>query len=268
MVSGFVHLPDKDIHYVHAGTGKRLLLCFHGYGSNAYFFRNSLSYLTPSFTIVSVDLPHHGKTKCAEDALLSKDELKKIIETLLHSFHQKTFSLFGYSIGGRICLCAVELFPMQVEQCVLAASDGLSFHPFYHFVTGTTSGSKLFKRFLSDEKNLRFIEAAKRYKLIAESKYRFVLHYLKTQEDRKKLQQIWHSLSLLVPHHRHLRNIIAQQSLPVQLFMGKRDTVIPLQKARKFIEGLPTVHLTVLDKGHRLLDEETLPLITQTLINR
>lgn len=268
MRSEYIYVHNQQFHHLRAGSGEHLLICFHGYRNDASLFKQFVPYLEQSFTIVSIDLPHHGKTVWDDKEILSKEELKKLIQALLDKFNAEKFSLLGYSIGGRVCLCVVELFAEQVAHCVLAASDGLVFNPFYYLVTRNNPGNSLFKRFLSDEKNLRIIEAARRCKLIADSKYRFVMHYLKTEDDRKKLQQIWNALSLLVPDHQNVKKLISQHTIPVFIFMGKRDRVISLRKAQKFKKGLPTAQLSLLEKGHRVLDDETIPLIAQTLMNK
>lgn len=268
MTSDVIHIGSKNFHYLQAGSGRRLLICFHGYRNDATMFRQFIPYLEHEFTMLSIDLPHQGKTIWDGDWIFSKEDLKILIPHLLEKFNAEKFSLLGYSIGGRVCLCAVELFPECIEQCVLAASDGLVFNRFYHFVTKNQPGSNLFKRFLSDEKNLGFIEIARRCKLITEKKYRFVMHYLKTDDDRIKLRQIWDSLALLIPDHPNLKKNISHYAIPVFIFMGRKDQVIPLRNAQKFVKGMHTAKLTILEKGHRVIDDETIPVIAQTLTGR
>lgn len=268
MTSDFVHIGNKNFHYLQAGSGRCLLICFHGYRNDATLFRQFIPYLEHEFTMLSIDLPYQGKTVWDDDRILSKEDLKILIQHLLDKFNAEKFSLLGYSIGGRVCLCAVELFPEYIEQCVLVASDGLVFNRFYHFVTKTKPGSSLFKRFLSDEKNLGVIEVARRCKLIPPKKYRFAMRYLKTDNDRRKLRQIWDSLSSLIPDHPGLKKIISHYAIPVFIFMGRRDHVIPLRNAQKFVKGLQTAALTIFDKGHRVMDDETIPIIAQTLTGR
>ena len=243
-----------------------MLVAFHGYGNDAFLFSTFVPYLEEEFTFVSIDLPYHGGTAWEKPDPFTKEMLKELILGMMQQFDVKQLSLLGYSIGGRICLCIAELLPRSVDQCVLIAPDGLVFNPFYHFVTRNKIGSALFHSFLSKDKNLRLIDRLQQYKLIDSARHRFIMHYLKTPDDRRQLLHRWQVLSLLVPDHKRLKQRITRHSIPISIYMGERDSVIPLAKAKQFMKGLTGATLNVLNKGHRVMDEETIPLIAQTLI--
>ncbi|MBS1782953.1 MAG: hypothetical protein JSS78_07790, partial [Bacteroidetes bacterium] len=92
-MSEFIRLEGGTIHYIKIGSGKRLLLCFHGYGNNASLFIPFQKYLSNDFTILSIDLPHHGRSKWTDGHLLHRHELKQLVETLMVQSNTSKFSL-------------------------------------------------------------------------------------------------------------------------------------------------------------------------------
>src|SRR5687768_15494147 len=136
--SGYIQLDNFELHYLKIGTGKKLLLAFHGYGNDASLFTHFDKYLSKDYTIYSFDLPHHGKSHCDDKHALEKKDVIKLVNTLKREMCVAQVSLMGYSMGGRICLTLVELMPDAIDMVVLIASDGLVFNKFYFFLTHTT----------------------------------------------------------------------------------------------------------------------------------
>jgi pimeloyl-ACP methyl ester carboxylesterase len=267
MQSRYIDIGTEQVHYLQAGSGRKLLLAFHGYGNDAYIFKYLARHVQDEFTLILVDLPHHGNTTWGESKL-SKQDLRLLVEKWMTEFSIGKVTLLGYSIGGRVCLCITEQLPELVDQCLLIAPDGLMFNPLYYFVTRNRVGKWLFRKFLEDEKNTRWITKLNRLNLIDDKKYRFAMHYLKTEADRRKLHDIWMNLSLLVPDSKYLEKIIRENKIHITIFMGQKDNIIPLVKARKFMNKLPTVTLHILQKGHRMLDNETISLIAKTIADK
>ena len=265
--SGYIELGQGRLHYLKIGSGKRLLLAFHGYGNSASLFYPFKAYLENDFTIVSIDLPHHGKTEWEKTALFHKKDLKELVIKLMSMFHADKCALIGYSLGGRVCLTIAEMMPAHVDCVLLIASDGLSFNPLYYFVTKTFIGKKIFRSFLSQPKRYRkFVDWMLHRKWIDESRYKFAMYYLGSERDRQLLLHVWSDLSLIVPNGRKLRSVIKKYHLPVFVFMGSYDRVIPVKKAEDFKKGLNSVKLFILEKGHRLFDADTLPQMAECLI--
>lgn len=147
--SGYISLGTNQLYYVKTGIGKRLLVAFHGYGNDAYLFTPFNKYLEQDFTIISIDLPHHGKSVWPDKIQFGKKELISLITTIKTDMGVEKVSLMGYSLGGRVCLTAVELMPEIVDKVLLMAPDGLVVNPFYYFATRNYIGRKLFKGFVT-----------------------------------------------------------------------------------------------------------------------
>jgi len=267
-ISGFVPLSGGNLHYLQFGRGKKLLLAFHGYGNNASLFLPFGRYLADEFTILSFDLPHHGQSKWAENALLQRHDLDTLLQTLAAGFSVSGFSLMGYSMGGRVCLTIVEMQPARVERCLLIAPDGLVFNPLYYFVTRTFVGKRIFRRFLTEPgRYMNFIEWLRKKEYLDASRYRFAMYYLESERDRSFLLQVWPAMSRIIPDRKRLRAAIIQRHTPLFIFMGAYDRVIPAVHAERFRKGLGSVKLFVLEKGHRVFDSESMPVMANCLIN-
>jgi pimeloyl-ACP methyl ester carboxylesterase len=265
--SGYLEIGQNSLHYLKYGSGSRLLLAFHGYSNSASLFYPFESYLGKEFTILSIDLPHHGKSKWPDSQLLHKEDLVKMVIGLKQEYHVEQVSLMGYSLGGRVCLCLAEWMPEVIESVVLIASDGLVFNPLYYFVTKTFFGKKLFRKFLTNPaKYLKFIDWLNNKKLLNPSQYKFAMYYLESDADRAFLLKVWPGMSLIVPRMNKLRKAITAHKIPVHIFMGSYDRIIPLPHAYKFRKGLNTVQLHILEKGHRAFDSQSMPQMANCLI--
>jgi pimeloyl-ACP methyl ester carboxylesterase len=268
MMSGYIALGDERLHYLSMGSGKKLLLAFHGYNNTAQIFQPFAHYLGREYTVISVDLPHHGKSEWPELRHFDVPQLKALIQFLFEEYKIDKLSLVGYSLGGRVCLKAVELMPAHIHKVLLIAPDGLAFNPFYYFLTRTKVGSTIFRRFLTDPRRYMYlIEFARKRKWLDESRYKFAMQYLQTPDARNFLLRVWPGMSRLIPDSRKLRKAIIKHSIPVHIFMGNYDRIIPVPLAKKFQKELETVQLHILEKGHRVFDSETLPDMAKCLLS-
>ena len=210
----------------------------------------------------SVDLPFHGKTVW-NDLPFTRQRLIKLVKEITARHKAPRFSLLGYSLGGRICMTIAEMMPELIEQMVLIAPDGLVFNLAYYLATHNFFGRKIFRGVLKNPSTFFALAdwLAKR-RLIGNSKHKFVTQYLETNAARVMLGNVWYGTKELVPDLGKLKQSIAAYRIPVYIYMGSYDSVIPLEHAEKFRQGLPTVHLEVLQKGHKILDHQTARIFT------
>lgn len=263
--SRFVSIGNEQLHYFEWGSGSKLLLAFHGYGDDARIFYLLKEYLERDYTIISVDLPHHGESQWRADKF-TRDHLQLLANTLLQQYNHKQLSLVGYSLGGRIALHLLQLMPERIEQMVLLAPDGLERNYYYYFFTRTASGKRIFHHMMEQPgAYLKTIDLLRRIRVADAGRHKFARHFLEEERRRQFLLKVWPCMSDLVAAPATLKKLIGNKKMPVTIFMGAHDKIIPVAQARKFAVGLPTVDIRVLDKGHRLLDSETAPQIASAL---
>ena len=122
-------LPDlPHLHSrVTGASGAPLVLFLHGFLGSADDWTGILPAFEPSFRCAVVDLPGHGRS-----AGTTSDRPYTILETatalieLIDEIDVPSFSLVGYSMGGRLALYVAAIYAMRVDRLVLeSASPGL-----------------------------------------------------------------------------------------------------------------------------------------------
>ncbi|MDQ0105724.1 Pimeloyl-ACP methyl ester carboxylesterase [Chitinophaga terrae (ex Kim and Jung 2007)] len=253
------YLPylNSVFHGIVDGSGKDLLICLHGFGESAAHFASLATTLGDVFTIVALDMPLHGQTLWHENRVFRKDDLQAVIDAVLKQFNFTRFSLLGYSMGGRLSLCVVELMPEKIDRLVLAAADGLKNNPWHMFVTQTSVGNWLFK-YNTYHPALFFalLNTWKRLGLLNQSVYKFALHRMNEPVKRELVYNVWTNLRRMMPDKKHCKQLLARYNVFTLLVFGKYDRVIPPVLGSRFLDGTFPSRLVVLDKGHQLISAE------------
>ncbi len=265
--SGYIKVGKEQLHYLKAGSGKKLLLGFPGYGhdgSSLLFFE---PFLKQEYTCIFIDLPHHGLSQWSPGVTFTRQNLKSMCLELMREYNVNEINLLGYSMGGRVCQTIIEELPLSVSKMTLIAPDGLAPNKYYFFFTRVPLGSWLFQSMLArPEPYIKVLSWLKNNKWISEWQHKFVSHYISTEAIRKQLSLVWPTMSKLMPSRKKVRNIIENKQIPVHLFMGKYDKVIPAALGKKFAKDAKSVQLHILDKGHHIIGADTASLIAQTLL--
>lgn len=261
-----ITIGREDLHYMQAGSGPRLLLAFPGYGHDAQSLLLFAPELQHMYTCLFFDMPHHGNSKWSAGAAFTKPMLTETCKLLMAMHNVNTVSLLGYSMGGRVCLTIAEQLPQIVDRMTLVASDGLIPNYYYSFFIRTPVGKALFLHMLHNPAPyIRLVQWLKRRGLISDWQYKFVQHYTGDAHTRKMLSLRWPAMGPLVPSITRVKNNIRHNNIPLNLFMGKFDRVIPASSGAKFAQGLPSAQLHILDKGHTIIGPDTVHTIAQTL---
>lgn len=266
--SNFITTPKGKIHYLKSGTGKRMIFAFHGFGDDCNYFKSYNEQIGQEFTIVSIDLPHHGLSVWKQNDYLTSGDLLMVIKEISNQEKVEQLNLLGYSIGCRVCLSLISEYPNFFSKCFLLAPDGLSINPFYFFVTRTFIGQQLFTWNLNHPQLLiQILQWSNKLNLIPTSKYRFIIPYLKSSRQRKTLLKSWPNLRYIQPNYKKLSKSLQAKKTEIILFIGKFDSVIPLSKVIQFQQKNPEVKVEQLNKGHKLNDETVVAHVSQKILN-
>lgn len=259
---------------VEYGEGDRLLICLHGFGESAGGFACLEPGLGDSYRIVAINLPYHGDTVW-HNQYFTPEILLEIIISIKDRYHQNTFSLLGYSMGGRLGLCLAETLlnqpnrlnqPNQLNQLILLAPDGLKHNGWYWFVTQTRVGGRIFYYSVRHPWFfLCLLKFSHKLGFMNDNRYKFTFSRMDTEEKRNEVYRIWNCMKKMRPRRRRIKTLLLKHKLPVLLLFGKYDSVIPPSLGRKFSRGLSACTCIVLEKGHRLLTGETAVLIRENL---
>lgn len=257
MSSFFLPYQKSRFHTVSYGTGEELLICLHGFGENANSF-NRLHYtLGNYFTVVALDLPLHGQTSWNEERRFSVEDLKAVILLILQHYSHKTFSLLGYSMGGRIALCVVQQMAERVDRLYLLAADGLKDNRWHIFATRTRIGNRLFK-YCTYHPQLFFglLHTWRGLGLISKGLHKFTFNSMNTLEKRERVYFVWSCMAEMMPDRELCKRLLNKFSIPTLLLFGKYDRVIPPVLGVRFMDGTFPCEMLVLEKGHQLVSEE------------
>lgn len=264
--SHFIDYAGSRLHYHRFGHGNQWLFCFHGYGETGEKFLFLKKSLSATHTIIAIDLPFHGHSSWQGPFLLEPTAIMNIIEQLAPPNIQ--IQLLGYSMGGRVCLRLLELYPQQIRSLVLLAPDGLHKNPWQKLATQTRWGNALF-RFTMQYPGWMFVLMwmATKTGLFNKSINKFAHHYLDDAEERRLLYRRWTTMRKFRPVMHRLKKIVATYQVPVHLLFGKYDRVIVSKHGYRLQKGLEKyITIQELEAGHHLLQEKYMTYLTDCLL--
>lgn len=252
----FIEYQRSRLHYHRFGYGDQWIICFHGYGEEGEKFLFLEEALSQTHTVIAIDLPFHGKTDWKGDLLLEPAVLMDIIRQIVPS--EIKMQLMGYSMGGRVCLRLLEMYPQQITRLVLVAPDGLHRNPWQKLATQTFPGNQLFRLTMQYPGWMfAMMGLLTKLGLFNKSISRFVHHYLDDASERQKLYQRWTTMRRFRPSINQLKTIIDTHQVPVHVLFGKYDRVILSKHGFRLQKGLEhLISVAELEAGHHLLQEK------------
>jgi len=235
--------------------------------------------LGKDYTIVAIDMPFHGKTEWEDGLLFTVDDLEKIIKSIILILQQidqstdqpinfspsqpTTYSLLGYSMGGRIALQLLQKSPLSIERVILVAPDGLHKNFWYWFATQSLIGNKAFRYVMyRPEGSFSFLKVFERFKLLHPSLIKVVRYYTDDEKERTRLYCRWTTMRKFKPRLPLIKKLIKQHGVPVRFLFGKFDNIILSRRSDIFKDDTQNIQIHVIDAGHRLMQEKYAPIIS------
>ncbi|MFY0253299.1 alpha/beta hydrolase [Chitinophaga sp. 30R24] len=248
---------NSRFHGTCEGKGKALLICLHGFGERAVSFHPLSDTLGDLFTLVSLDMPLHGDTIWQEQRAFEKEDLAAVVRLVLAQQGQERFSLLGYSMGGRLALCLVELMANHMDHLIMVAGDGLKNNPWHLFVTQTRLGNQLFK-YNTYHPRLFFtlLNTGKSLGWLNQSIYKFALNRMNETYKRELVYNVWTNLRRMMPDKKRVKQLLSQYNVLTLLVFGKYDRVIPPVLGTRFADGSFPCKIVILEKGHQLISTQ------------
>ncbi len=188
-----------------------MLFCFYGYGRESFTFSFLERRLGSTFTIIAIDIPHHGLTEWKDELTFKPIYLTQFLLDIRERLRRDNmkFSLLGFSMVGRIALYLTQLLPDKVERLILLAPDGLSFNFWRRAGSETWLGSKLLHYTINNPGWVQWlIKKAEQWHIIHSSLADFIGYYMQSKEHRKTLYKRWISMKMFNPSLSKLKNLI------------------------------------------------------------
>ena len=262
----FFHSGGLSMQYATWGTGKNVLLAFHGFSRSHRDFLSFTKNLQSDFTIYAFDIFFHedttiGNRQPDKDPLLP-EELKTFFTDFLNSINAYKVWLMGYSLGGRIALKMAEIMPEKIGGLYLFAPDGLVINSWYALLSFSAPGRALFRFFINQNAFfLKLLEFIHKIGLISEKRKIFVLAHVRTPEMQWQVYNVWTFLRKIEPKMKTLGSTLSGNGITADLFMGKYDRIIPVKNAKRFKKTFPKLRIHVIESGHVMLTTQVAKVV-------
>lgn len=213
------------------GHGPITVLAFHGFGRTGADFAILEEVLGATCTLYAFDLHFHGNSPRYPDRAdvpFTPAELADYFTSFASRIGSQKVTLLGYSFGGRLAMSLLEQVPERVERVFLAAPDGLKTRPWYRGLATSPFGRRLYKRFVEDPTVVHaLINGLRAVRLMNERMHRFLMGQTDSRIKRELVRDVWLSYRLIEPDLQHVASQSREHGIPVHLFFGTHDRVIP-----------------------------------------
>jgi pimeloyl-ACP methyl ester carboxylesterase len=262
---GFLNYKTSKVRFIRFGNGEKLLIALHGFGDRANQFLALETALKKDYIVFAIDLPYHGQTQWIGDSF-SKKDLLALFDSILKREHKNRFELMGFSFGGRIILASLFDSIKSLDKIYLIAPDGIQTKGIFNALLVPIWFRRLLKRWASKPDFLiKILEKCNKARLLGRFNFNFIKNNIATAKRRDRLFNTWVSLNDFRVDQEEVRNLLKKHAIPVELYFGKNDTIIPLKAGEKLKNGIPNIRLNVIDQGHLLLNEKLNKLIRNQL---
>jgi pimeloyl-ACP methyl ester carboxylesterase len=250
---------ELDLKYIKIGKGNKTALAFHGFGQDNSYYEPFESVFGEKYTIYCFSLPFHGDDQTPKSGIpATKDSLKGFFGRFLDSNNISKFSNIGFSIGAKISLTLLALFPEKTEELVLIAPDGFRANVWYSLGTGSVLTRSLFKYFVNHpEYFFRLSELMSSLGLVHPGVLRFAKSQMNTLEKRERVYYTWMFFRKIAIRKSRIIDLLATHKIPVSVFLGNEDKIIREKHFSFLKDNRIDSNITILDAGHNDLIADT-----------
>lgn len=234
----------SKIHIESFGVGQPIVMV-HGWGMHSGIWREFALDLAQSYQITLVDLPGHGLSPA-----ITPFTLQTIAESLVNAVDSAPACWLGWSFGVEVVLAIVQRFPERVNKLILLAGSpcfvkkqnwpGMAESVLDNFAASLLQDSQAtLLRFLALQIN--GLENSKN-----------LLQQLKSAVSARPMPDpAILQAGLQILKETDLREVFSACSVPIQVVLGGKDTLVPITLAEKLGELRPNLPVTIIDRaGH------------------
>lgn len=129
MIEKVIAIREIDVYVSIEGDNSLPAIVFlHGFSGSTQTWSEVTFNLQNQFHVVCIDLIGHGNTTAPADYKRYRmEEQTADLESIFEQLNLKSFTLVGYSMGGRVALAYTSDYPKRVSSLILeSASPGLA----------------------------------------------------------------------------------------------------------------------------------------------
>lgn len=252
MAKQLLQIEQGTLHFTKTGNGARILLAFHGFGQNGHVFNELATALADDYTVYLFDVFFHSDSEWhLDEQPLEKHTWISIIDQFLHAHSISTFSVLGFSMGGKFALATLEGFPDRIQEIFLLAPDGIKTSAWYSLATYPVILRKLFKSMITHPNRFEVIaRTAHRLGLIDKGILRFVESQMNTVEKRTRVYYTWVVFRHLTFNMAKLAHLINQYQIRLVMIVGRYDKVITAKNMNALLKKVSVYSLFIPETGH------------------
>lgn len=267
-MNGFVCWKNFNAHFVQIGNGAIPMLAFPGFHRKCTDFDAFKSSLGKQFTIYAFDLFYHGESEQIDaNSPFDENELKTMVELFCKTRSINRFALMGYSLGGKIALSVLNLFPKQISAMYLFAPYGLKPERTVARIEHWPIAVALFHYFIKHPGPFfTAIRMLHGIGIINTRKYEFLQHQMESEQRRRLLFNTWQCYRLIKPDIALANSHFNTFGINLKLFYGSLDPVEPPEHAHFLTDNLNQKDtLTIVPVSHNLICEKTNQILAKQL---
>lgn len=252
-----IELPYASLNYAKFRGGKKVLLCFHGFGQDHSAFLSLIDQIKTDYTVYSFDIFFHGDSKWLRDEkpLTAKDWLE-IMQLFIIKEAIDEFETIGFSMGGKFAMITAQLFPEQTQHMHLLAPDGIKMHFSYKFSTLFLPFRKLFKTQIENPSLFKImVKTSRSINLLDNYTLRFAETQMSTAKQRTLVYYSWVVFRQFVPELKKLAEIVNDATVGLTFYIGNYDKVIDQKAIKPLAKLLINPEIKLIESGHSKLIE-------------
>ncbi len=244
------------------GTGKNVYLAFHGFGQNRKIYGAFPSVL-PDSQVIAFDLFFHGSQFDHPHRALSPRRWQAMLLQFLAEHQIEKFGLIGFSMGGKIALQTVLLFPEKITDLILIAPDGVKPNFWYGTATRLPPIQFMFRKITTDKPPAFdiFVHSLHKIGLIDKTLVRMYDSQTKTQFLRDRVYYTWMLYRYFKPNLEQIAQILNYRQIIPRIFIGKHDRLMTAEHMKKITKYLKNHTLTIVPSGHHGLVQATFQVL-------
>lgn len=228
------------------------VFAFYGFGQQANVFDYLAERCSNICGFIVIDLPYEVYTT-------SKTKFTFIEEMKLIMQKNQITSITGisYSIGSRYNLVLAELLSPYLKKLILIAPDGVAKNIWNKIATSTIFGHQIFKYLMFHPQTyLVLLKVLNKLFLLPRNLYLFTKLHVRNKETAARVYYCWMNMKYMQPDLQKINLEQQKYSFPIIGIFGKDDFVIKQKSSTILKKEIPAVELKIVEKGHKLLDEE------------
>ncbi|MDN5211478.1 alpha/beta hydrolase [Fulvivirgaceae bacterium BMA12] len=253
----YITYHQTELYFQKFGTGKKVLLAFHGYGENSDTFKKIGEVLGEQYTIYSFDLFFHGKSKWPFGSkVLKKEFWLALIRHFLDSENIDRFSMAGYSMGSKFLLTILEAHATRIDDIFFIAPDGIATNTWYRLATYPMFLRRVFKLTVRFPKPLfAFMQLMLKLKIVDKGVIKFAKSEMNSPVKRKRVYDSWIVFRHLSFDMAVIAGLINRHQIPIKMILGKYDKIMTPEGMQALLNKVTDHELIVLETSHNRLPD-------------